>query len=134
MAMDDTDLKIIGILKKNSRTSNVEIASVLGITEGAIRRRIENLKKGGIIQRFTIETARTGIEGFVLVKSMARKTKDITKKMGRFSDRIYELSGEYDIAAMIWAPTVEELNSKVDKIRKFDGLLETNTLIRLVED
>ncbi|MFQ6107691.1 MAG: winged helix-turn-helix transcriptional regulator [Thermoplasmata archaeon] len=132
--MDDTDLKIIGILKKNSRTSNVEIASVLGITEGAIRRRIENLKKGGIIQRFTIETARTGIEGFVLVKSMARKTKDITKKMGRFSDRIYELSGEYDIAAMIWAPTVEELNSKVDKIRKFDGLLETNTLIRLVED
>lgn len=132
--MDDTDLEIIEILKKNSRTSNVEIASMLGITEGAIRRRIKYLKMRGIIQRFTIETARTGMEGFVLVKSKAKMTKDVVKKMGRFSDRIYELSGEYDIAAMIWALTVEELNSKVDKIRKFDGVLGTNTLIRLVED
>lgn len=131
--MDETDLRIIEMLRKNSRTSNVDIASRLGITEGAVRRRIKILSEDGTIQRFTIETAHTGMEGFILVKSNAKLTKEIVKKMERYSDRIYELSGEYDIAAMIWAPTVEELNSKVDKIRKFRGVLETNTMIKLEE-
>jgi Lrp/AsnC family transcriptional regulator of lysine biosynthesis len=132
--MDDTDLKILELLKKNSRRRNVEIAGKLGITEGAVRARIKNLVNDGTIQRFTVETSGTGMEGFVLVKSRAQKTKDIVRKMGKFSSRIYELSGEFDIAAMIWGPSVEELNSKVDRIRKFEGVLETNTLIKLVGD
>lgn len=132
--MDDIDLKIIKILEKNSRTKNVEIAKKLGITEGAVRIRIKNLVKKKIIQRFTVETSQIGIEGFVLVKSKVKMTKEIVRRMSKFSDRIYELSGEYDIAAMIWASTVEKLNSTVDKIRKFEGVVETNTLIRLVGD
>jgi len=131
--LDDLDLKIVEILKRNSRTRNVEIAKKLGVTEGAVRVRIKNLVKNKIIQRFTVETSQIGMEGFVLVKAKTKMMKNVVDKMSKFTDRIYELSGEYDIAAMIWAGTVEELNSKVDNIRKLEGVLETNTLIRLVE-
>ncbi|MFO8110026.1 MAG: AsnC family transcriptional regulator, partial [Thermoplasmata archaeon] len=54
--MDDVDKKILEILKSDSRAHYVDIASKVGLTEGAVRRRVTKLKENGIIKRFTIET------------------------------------------------------------------------------
>ena len=43
--LDQKNLDIIKILEKNARTSNVEIAKKLDISEGAVRRRINLLIK-----------------------------------------------------------------------------------------
>jgi len=55
--MDEIDLKILKILKQNSRAKYVRIAESVGLTEGAVRRRIRALTATGIIKRFTVETA-----------------------------------------------------------------------------
>ena len=76
--MDNSiDNQIISLLQKNARMSNVEIAKAVGLTEGAIRRRISNLEKSGVISKYTIEVSSSGrVFAVVMVKS-----KDETKKM-----------------------------------------------------
>lgn len=128
--MDKKDLQILQMLKENSRIKYIEIAKALGLTEGAVRRRIKRLKEHGIIKRFTIETS-VEFEGIILIETEADKTGDVVERVRQICNRVFEVSGEYDIAALIQAYTIEELNRKVDEIRKLPGVLSTKTLIKL---
>ena len=128
--MDYIDFDILKILKKDARTKYVKIAESVGLTEGAVRRRIKQLIKEGLIKRFTVETS-VDFEGVVLVETEPTKTKDATTKIRRIANRVFEISGGYDIAALIQAYTMDELNRKIDEIRKLPEVLNTNTLIKL---
>ena len=128
--MDSVDLKILRILKNNARMKYVSIAKKIGLTEGSVRRRIKKLKEEGVIKRFTIETT-AEFEGVVLVETEPTKTNNVAKKMRKIATRVFEVSGDYDIAAFIQAYTIEDLNRKIDAIRNLPGVLNTNTLIKL---
>ncbi|MEM2083828.1 MAG: winged helix-turn-helix transcriptional regulator, partial [Nitrososphaerota archaeon] len=114
--MDEIDNKILEILKENPREKYVKIAKKIGLSEGTIRRRIKKMIENGIIKRFTIELSLEN-EGIVLVKTNPIKTKEIIEKIKKVSERIFEVSGDYDIAVLIQANTIDELNKKVDYIR-----------------
>jgi len=117
-------------LKENARAKYVEIAKKVGLTEGAVRRRIKQLKEEGIIRRFTIETS-IDFEGIVLVETEPARTREVTREIRKITDKVFEVSGEYDIAALIQAYTIEELNAKIDEIRNLPWVLNTKTLIKL---
>lgn len=128
--MDQIDLKILSILKEDARAKYVKIARIVGLTEGAVRRRIKQLKNEGVIRRFTVETS-VDFEGIVLIETEPARTKEVTREIKKIADRVFEVSGEYDVAALIQAYTIEELNSKIDEIRKLPWVLNTKTLIKL---
>ncbi|MBS7656623.1 MAG: Lrp/AsnC family transcriptional regulator [Candidatus Bathyarchaeia archaeon] len=128
--MDDIDLEILKILKKDSRTKYVKIAESVNLTEGAVRRRIKQLIKNGIIKAFTVETT-TEFEGIVLVETGPTGTIDVVKNISKIATKVFEVSGDYDIAALIQAFTIEDLNKKIDEIRKLSGVRNTNTLVKL---
>jgi Lrp/AsnC family transcriptional regulator of lysine biosynthesis len=128
--MDEIDNKILEILKQNPREKYVRIAKKIGLSEGTVRRRIKKMLEDGIIKRFTIELS-LETEGIVLVKTNPIKTKEIVEKIKKVSDKVFEVSGDYDIAVLIQASTIDELNKKVDYIRGISGVLNTNTLIKL---
>jgi len=128
--MDEIDVKILEILKEDARTKYVKIAEAIQLTEGAVRRRIKNLLKQGIIKRFTVETTME-FEGIVLVKTEPTRTREATSKIRKITSRVFEVSGDYDIAALIQAYKIDELNRKVDEIRRLGAVLSTNTLIKL---
>lgn len=44
---------------------------------------------------------------------------------------IYEITGQYDIAAIITASSVIEINRCIDDVRRIDGVSDTNTVIVL---
>ncbi len=129
--MDETDIKILEILKKNSRTKYVKVGEIVGLTEGAVRRRVKKMVEDGVITRFTVET-RAEMEGIVLVKTDPAQTGEAARRIKGVSERVFELSGAYDVAALIQSYTIEELNRKVDSIRVFPGVLDTKTLVKLV--
>ena len=128
--MDDVDLEILKILKRDARTKYVKIGKLVGLTEGAVRRRIKELVKQGIIKGFTVETM-AEFEGIVLVETSPTGTKDVIKNIGKIASRVFEVSGDYDIAALIQAYTMDDLNRKIDEIRKLSGIRNTNTLVKL---
>jgi DNA-binding Lrp family transcriptional regulator len=44
---------------------------------------------------------------------------------------IYEITGQHDIAVIISAPTIADINRSVDNLRKIEGVSDTNTVIVL---
>jgi len=130
--VDEIDIKVLEILKRNARSKYVKVAEAVGLTEGAVRRRIKELVKQGVIKRFTIETT-VELEGIVLVKTEPTRTREATASIRKIANRVFETSGDYDIAALIQAYTIDELNHKIDEIRRLPAVLSTNTLIKLKE-
>ena len=128
--MDKINKKIIEILKKNAREKYVRIAKEVNLTEGAVRQRVNKMISQNIIKRFTVDLGTT-IEAIVLIKTDPLKTKSITQQLTTIFDKIFEVSGEYDIAALVEVDDIDKLNYKIDEIRKIEGVIDTNTLIRL---
>ena len=129
---DETDLKILEILKRNSRTKYVAIGEQIGLTEGAVRRRIEKMIESGAILKFSVET-KLEFEAIVLIKTDERKIKEVKEKISPHAERMYELAGDYDIAAHVQAFSLEKLNNKIDSIRDITGTMDTKTLIKLID-
>ena len=44
---------------------------------------------------------------------------------------VYEITGQYDISVIIRAPSITEINSGIDELRKIPGVIDTNTVIIL---
>jgi DNA-binding Lrp family transcriptional regulator len=132
--MDDTDVKILNLLRDNSRMKNTEIARHVKLTERAVRARIEKLTRGGVIRKFTIETSPVGVEGLVLIDTNVGRTPAVKEKARELSDAIFECSGEFDVAVRLRADSLDELNKRVDELRAFPGVIRTSTLIKLLED
>jgi len=133
--LDSIDEKIIQILQNDSRRSFVEIADQIGLSESAVRRRIKNLTDRGVIKKFTIEMStpnKTSAITLISVNSTA-DTNLVSAKLRELTgvETIYEITGQYDIAAIVAAPTISEINQCIDNVRKTDGVADTNTVIIL---
>lgn len=133
--LDPLDEKIIRILQVDSRKPFVEIATQIGLSESAVRRRIKNLLDNGTIRRFTIEmntTDRTSAITLISVTSTADSSSVSADLMNLNGvEVIYEITGQYDIAAIIGASSITEINKCVDDVRKIEGVSDTNTVIVL---
>jgi Lrp/AsnC family transcriptional regulator, regulator for asnA, asnC and gidA len=133
--IDETDDKIIRILQGDSRRAFVDIANEIGLSESAVRRRVKNLVDSGVIKRFTIELGasdKTSAITLVSVSSSA-DTSAVSQRLMKLGgvEVIYEITGQYDIAAIIAAPAIGEINMCIDDIRKIEGVSDTNTVIIL---
>jgi len=66
--MDDTDREIIKILKNNGRATYGDIGKKVGLSEGAVRKRIKALVDSGVIRNFTVKVGLTeGAEAITLL-------------------------------------------------------------------
>lgn len=133
--MDEMDKKIIQILRKDGRASYKDVGQKVGLSEGAVRIRIKKLVGLGIIKKFTIETGLSGgAEALSLISvSPSVPTSKISAILRETPNikEVYEVTGEYDIAVVISAADIAQVNECVEKIRKIEGVLNTNTMIVL---
>jgi Lrp/AsnC family transcriptional regulator for asnA, asnC and gidA len=133
--IDSFDEKIIKILQNDARKPFVEIANTIGLSESAVRRRIKNLTDNNVIKKFTIEINNSEKTSAITLISVASSsdTSTVTSKLLNLEgvDVVYEITGQYDIAAIISAPAISEINSYIDEVRKIEGVSDTNTVIIL---
>ena len=133
--VDAIDEKILKALMENSRKTYVEIGTLVGLSEGAVRNRVQALVNSGTIRKFTLEVAPS-----IRVRSLTMISVDpsiptytISKKVKELSgiESIYEVTGEYDIVCVVSQRDIEGLNQTIEEIRKLDGVVKTNTVIVL---
>src|SRR5919108_2594438 len=132
---DSTDERIIRILEADSRRPFVEIAAEIGLSESAVRRRVKNMVNNGIIRQFTIDlgdSEKTSAITLVSVDSSS-DTASVSSQLMKLSGVrvIYEITGQYDIAVILSAPSISEINRCIDEVRKTNGVHDTNTVIIL---
>lgn len=133
--MDEKDKQIIKTLKDDARAGYAEIGSKISLSEGAVRKRIKTLTDEGVIKKFTVKVGiAEGAQAITLLATTpAYPTVEVSKKIMAFPnvETIYEVTGEYDIVAVITGMNVTEVNDCIEKIRRVDGIMKTNTMIVL---
>jgi len=133
--MDEKDRQIIKLLKDDARAGYGEIGEKIGLSEGAVRKRIKILTDEGVIRKFTVKINLTeGAQAITLLTaSPAFPTQEVSKQIQAISnvETTYEVSGEYDIVAVIGGADMTEVNECIEKIRRVEGIVKTNTMIVL---
>lgn len=133
--VDEIDEEIISLLKENSRMTYVEIGNKIGLSEGTVRNRVQSLVNSGVIRQFTVEvTPSMNVRALVMISVTPNvPTLEISKEVQKLTgiERIYEVTGDYDIVSVFSSPTIEGINQSIEDIRKIEGVVKTNTTIVL---
>lgn len=112
--LDELDLKLIYLLRDNSRLSISELAEILGTSRPTVRSRMEKLEKEGIIKGYTIKIS-PELERAENIVIMIIKT-EIPEKLEEF-DEIIEInkftSKKYVIKIAV--ENMEQLRQVVEK-------------------
>jgi DNA-binding Lrp family transcriptional regulator len=132
--MDELDLRILALLKGDSRAAYTQMGKTLNLSEGAVRLRVKRLIKSGTIRRFTIELASDNPKAIVFVSTSALvPSSRVAEKISKIScvDSVVEVAGQYDISAVVSGEDIRSVNQSVDAIREVEGVQSTNTLFVL---
>ena len=133
--VDKVDEKILEILKENARTTYVDIGKALGLSEGTVRNRIQALTDSGVIKRFTVEISLgVGVRALIMISVDPQKpTLEVSDKVLKLPgvEKIYEVTGEFDVVTVVSSSTIEKLNRTIEEIRVINGVVKTNTVIVL---
>ena len=135
MLRDKTDERILEFLKNDSRESFVDIGKKLKLSESAVRRRVKNLVDTGTIKKFTIEVGEENATKAIVLVSVesSMDTSKVSTKLTKLEGvkTVFEITGQYDITAIMSASNISEINSSIDAVRKIPGVIDTNSVIIL---
>jgi len=126
--MDIVDLKILELLKENSRMSFNDISQNVGKTEATIRRRVKKLKEEGIIKKFTIDfniDNKPRTRATVKVEPDFKEIKRILKELLEIEEitNIWRLSGDCGLFMKVEIPSIEQFNPLIEeKISQIKGV------------
>jgi Lrp/AsnC family transcriptional regulator, regulator for asnA, asnC and gidA len=130
--IDNIDNGILEILSKNARTSFLDIAKRLNISESAIRNRVKNLENGGIIKKYSLSVDPNklgyGSVALVGIDVQPEKFLHVAKKLTEFENvrMVATTSGDHMIMTEIWGEKAAELRNFIsERIEKINGVTRT---------
>ncbi|RLG04863.1 MAG: Lrp/AsnC family transcriptional regulator [Thaumarchaeota archaeon] len=133
--LDAIDFKIIELLKKDGRMPFIEIGKEVGLSEGAVRRRVRMLQEKGVIKRFTIEVDKGyGVSAATFLQfEPGAPPKKVVENISKVPgvEAVYELTGRFDALAILSASSISELNDRIDRVRSIEGVKSTETAVIL---
>ena len=137
ISLDKVDYLILKALIEDGRTSYSNIAKETKLTDVAIKKRVESLKKRGIVSSITAEINYNalGFENpiYVQIRSELSKNKDLIKKIEAFDfvSEFYEVLGEYNLLAKLVLPSLGDAEKFIEKLGFLDGIIDIKTLVVL---
>ncbi len=126
--LDEKDLKILSILIANSRTSYVDIAKEVGISDVAIIKRIKKLESLGVIRRYTVivdpKKLGFGSISFTGIDIDPQYLYDVISELkGReYVKYLFLTSGDHALITVIWAKDSDEMAKIHKEISSLSGV------------
>ncbi len=138
MMLDEKDMKIIEILRRDARTPFTEIARRLNVSEATVRKRVDALERMGVIKGYTIvvDPAKMGFATVALVGINTNPDMflSVAEKLTEFEEVrfVATSTGDHMIMAEVWTRNGKELSSLIsDKIGKLEGITHIRPAIIL---
>jgi len=135
--MNDLDLRLVALLKRNARMSVTQMSFELNASRITIDSHIKKLEESGVIKGYTVklgsEEFRHKISGWILINAEANKEEAAIAKMIEMPEltRLHTTNGKWDLAAEIQTQTLEEFDRAISKLRQIGGITETETSLLL---
>jgi Lrp/AsnC family leucine-responsive transcriptional regulator len=132
--VDNVDLKLIELLKKNSRLSFADLGRKINLSPSSVRERVQKMEDEGIIKRYIteIDNKKIGLdlEAFILIKAFPGKLQYAIKTVSKFPEVVqaHRITGNQNIHLKVVVANQVGLQKLLDKLMQFG---DTNTFLIL---
>ena len=135
--MDDTDRKLIGLLRNDARASVASLAKALGVARGTVQNRMSRLAADGSIVGYTVrlkpDVEEQRMRAFMTVSVEGNQVDAVLKSLrGEPSvSALHSTNGRWDIVAELRADSLEAFDRVLARIRLIQGISQTETSLLL---
>jgi DNA-binding Lrp family transcriptional regulator len=136
--IDDVDKRIIALLVADARASYADIGAVVSLSAPAVKRRVDRLRKNGVIRAYTavVDPAAIGwtTEAFVELFCTGRTTPAQIAAASRRHPEVvgaYTVSGEADALVHLRAADMGHLEQALERLRAEPFVTSTRSMIVL---
>jgi Lrp/AsnC family transcriptional regulator, regulator for asnA, asnC and gidA len=135
VVLDDVSRAIIEQLQQDGRRSYARIATAVGLSEAAVRQRVQRLLDAGVMQIVAVtDPMQVGFPRQAMVG--VRATGDLRATADRLAslpevDYVVVTAGSFDVILEIVCEDDEHLLDSVARIRAVDGVVSTETFVYL---
>ena len=134
---DKLDLKLIEELQKNGKQSYVDLSNKMGVVEGTIRNRVNELLYKNLIKIVALPNLYQLGYSLICIMALEVKMSDL-EKVGEYLAKkpnicyLAFVTGRYDLIAIIVARSPKELSRFIkEEISVMPSILRTETFVNL---
>jgi len=137
MVLDDTDHKLIALLRKDARLPLAALATKLGVSRGTVANRLRKLEDGQVIVGYTLrlrpEAEPEQIRAWMAVLVEGNQTRAVIAAMLGEPGvaALHDTNGRWDLLAELRAGSMAELAQVLERVRLISGIRNTETSILL---
>jgi Lrp/AsnC family transcriptional regulator for asnA, asnC and gidA len=134
--LDDVSKAIIEQLQDDGRRSYAEIGKAVGLSEAAVRQRVQKLTDAGVMQVVAVtDPMQLGFYRQAMIGvRVAGDTTSVAERLGKLPavDYVVLTAGSFDILAEVVCENDDDLIDLLNKqIRQIDGVMSTETFVYL---
>ena len=137
MTIDDTDQRLISLLRGDARLPIAKLAAQAGISRATATARLDKLRRDGVIAGFTVvlqsNVDTQGVRAITMIEIDGRQEESVTRRLMGMPEvrQLHTTNGRWDVVAEIEAPSISALDDLLRAIRQVDGIANTDTSILL---
>ncbi len=135
--MDDTDRRLIALLRENARESVAALAKKLKVSRGTVQNRLTKLETDGTIVGYTVrlkpQIAEHRIRALMTLSVEGNRTATVLKTL-RGDPAVVALhttNGRWDVVAELRVETLEEFDKILGRVRLLEGIANSETSLLL---
>lgn len=136
--VDDIDHALLRLLQADGRRTFADMATRVGLSTAATKRRVDRLRESGVITGFTVQVdhRKLGwpVEAFSEIRyAGATSVTDIVETASRHPEvqAVYTIAGDLDALVQVRVRDLEHLQEVVDRLRRGGAVIGTRTLMVL---
>jgi DNA-binding Lrp family transcriptional regulator len=135
--MDETDRKLLALLRQDARLSIADLAHKLAVSRGTVTNRITKLEDQGVIVGYTVrvrpDVQHDTIKAWMSIAVEGNQSRAvIASLLGEPGvATLHDTNGRWDLLAELRAANLQELGKTLERIRLVKGISNTETSIHL---
>jgi DNA-binding Lrp family transcriptional regulator len=137
MKVDETDVKILNELARNSKITVRELGKKVGTSFVTAMNRVRKLEKEGIIRGYSLdidyEKLGYGVHVIIDLKISKGKLFELERKVARYPDiyAVYDITGAFDATVIGRFRSTRSMDTFLKRLQTFDFVERTNTKLVL---
>lgn len=136
--IDDTDRKLLHLLREDGRRTFSEMAADVGLSVAAVKRRVDRLRAIGVITGFTVQIDHAklgwGIEAFTELRyAGSTSVGEILRSTTALNEvqAVHTIAGDPDALVQLRVRDIAHLQQVIDTLRRGGNVTGTKTLMVL---
>jgi DNA-binding Lrp family transcriptional regulator len=135
--MDDTDRRLIALLRENARLPVATMAQLLKVSRGTVQNRIDRLIADGVIGGFTLrlkpEAEPQRVRAITLVAVDGGHANAVIKALRGLPEvqALHTTNGRWDVVVEVGVDSLEAFDQALQRIRLVKGISNSETSLLL---